>query len=310
MTVRDRTYCTYREACLVMGLLGDHREWLTAMDEAGAAVTSKELRTLFCHILLYRDVADPAKLWRETWKLMSDDIPLRAVASLHMSSIIINSEELQGYILYELQIFLNEHSTNVSDFGLPLIPQHLLDDLQNRLIMEERNYDRDALAIERSILLSKLNQKQKMVCDTVINTNVNRKQELIFVYGHGGTGKNFLWKALTTSLRVEGKIVLAVASSGIASLLLPSSQTAHSQFRIPLDLTDESVCNIKKKTQMATLLTKVELIIWDEVPMNDWKCVETLDRMLRDIFDAPGIPFGGLSFILGEDFRQTLPFKK
>ncbi|XP_071689039.1 ATP-dependent DNA helicase pfh1-like [Rutidosis leptorrhynchoides] len=259
---------------------------------------------------MYCDVADPVKLWRQTWKLMSDDIPLRAASSLHMSSITINSAELQGYILYELQILLNEHSKNVSDFGLPSIPQHLLDDLQNRLMMQEKNYDRDALTIERSILLSKLNHKQKMVCDMVINANINRKQELIFVYGHGGTGKTFLWKALTTSLRAEGKIILAVASSGIVSLLLPSGQTAHSRFRIPLDLTNESVCNIKKKTQMASLLTKTKLIIWDEVPMNDRKCIETLDRTLRDIFNAPDVPFGGLSFILGGDFRQTLTVKK
>ncbi|GJT31526.1 DNA helicase [Tanacetum coccineum] len=48
------------------------------------------------------------------------------------------------------------------------------------------------------------------------------EQELIFVYGHGGTGKTFLWKTVFSSLRYEGKIVLAVASSGIASLLLPA----------------------------------------------------------------------------------------
>ncbi|XP_071700026.1 uncharacterized protein [Rutidosis leptorrhynchoides] len=310
MTIKGRLYCTYREACLAMGLLGDDREWLTAIEEASATATSRELRTLFCHILMYCDVADPLKLWTQTWKLMSDDIPIRVAASLRVSRITINSEEMQGYVLYELQVLLNQHSKNVSDFGLPMIPQHLVEDLQNRLIMEERNYDREALTIERSILLGKLNQKQKKVYDIVINANMNRKQVLIFVYGHGGTGKTFLWKALTTSLRAEGKIVLAVASSGIASLLLPSGQTAHSRFRIPLDLTDESVCNIKKKTQISLLLTKTELIIWDEVPMNDRKCLETLDRSLRDIFDSPDIPFGGVSFVLGGDFRQTLPVKK
>ncbi|XP_071699128.1 uncharacterized protein [Rutidosis leptorrhynchoides] len=143
-----------------------------------------------------------------------------------------------------------------------------------------------------------------------MNSNANQKQELIFVYGHGGTGKTFLWKTLTIALRAEGKIVLAVASSGIASLLLPSGQTAHSRFRIPIDITDESVCNIKKKTHMATLLRKTELIIWDEVPMNDRKCLEALDRTLRDIFEKADTPFGGLSFVLGGDFRQTLPVIK
>nr|GEV15652.1 nucleic acid-binding, OB-fold protein [Tanacetum cinerariifolium] len=39
------------------------------------------------------------------------------------------------------------------------------------------------------------------------------EQELVFVYGHGGTGKTFLWKTIIFSLRSKGKIVLVVASS-------------------------------------------------------------------------------------------------
>lgn len=68
----------------------------------------------------------------------------------------------------------------------------------------------------------------------------------MFVYGHGGTGKTFLWKTVISTLRAEGKIVLAVGSSSVASLLLPSGRTAHSRFKIPLQLTDKSVCAVKK----------------------------------------------------------------
>ncbi|XP_071728029.1 uncharacterized protein [Rutidosis leptorrhynchoides] len=138
MTVNDHVHSTYREACLAMGLLGNDKEWLTAMEEASATTTSSQLRTLFSHILIYCDVADPQKLWKQCWKLMSDDIPLRVAASFHMSKIYINSTGLESYVLYELQILLHQHSKSVSDFGLPKIPQHLVDDLQNRLIMEEK----------------------------------------------------------------------------------------------------------------------------------------------------------------------------
>ncbi|GJU33402.1 DNA helicase [Tanacetum coccineum] len=55
------------------------------------------------------------------------------------------------------------------------------------------------------------------------------QQELLFVYGHGGTGKTFLLKTIISSLQSLGKILLAVASSGIASLLLPAGRTAHSR---------------------------------------------------------------------------------
>ena len=86
---------------------------------------------------------------------------------------------------------------------------------------------------------------KKSIYDLIINASTT-VQELVFVYGHGGTGKTFLWKTIISALRSEGKIVLAVASSGIASLLLPSGRTAHSRFKLPLELIDESLCKIKK----------------------------------------------------------------
>nr|GEY32122.1 DNA helicase [Tanacetum cinerariifolium] len=138
----------------------------------------------------------------------------------------------------------------------------------------------------------------------------SKQQELIFVYGHGGTGKTFLWKTIISSLRSEGKIVLAVASSGIASLLLPAGRTTHSGFKLPLELTDESFFHDKKKSQLGNLLVETNLIIWDEAPMNDKRCFKTLDGKLRDLMDAPNILFGGKTIVLGGDFRQTLPVKK
>ncbi|GKF18576.1 DNA helicase, partial [Tanacetum coccineum] len=160
-------------------------------------------------------------------------------------------------------------------FGLPPPPQDLLAKLANKLLMEERNYNQEELG------------------------------PYIF-YGHGGTGKTFLWKTIISSLRSEGKIVLAVASSSIASLLLLSGHTAHSRFKLPLELMEESLCRITKNTQLGKLLADTDLIIWDEAPMNDRRCFEALDRSLRDIVDKPSSLFSENSVLLGGDFRQTL----
>lgn len=46
-------------------------------------------------------------------------------------------------------------------------------------------------------------------------------EDSFFLYGHEGTGKTFIWKTLSSGIRSKGQIVLTVASSGIASLLLP-----------------------------------------------------------------------------------------
>jgi hypothetical protein len=63
-----------------------------------------------------------------------------------------------------------------------------------------------------------------------------------FIDGPGGTGKTFLYNNLLAAVRKEGDIALAVASSGIAALLLPGGRTAHSRLKIPFKL--ESTCNI------------------------------------------------------------------
>ncbi|GKD27678.1 DNA helicase [Tanacetum coccineum] len=176
--------------------------------------------------------------------------------------------------------------------------------------MEEKSYNRVELAKDMGISVPKLNTDQRAICDMVLGAANENKQEMIFVYCHGGTGKTFLWRTLINIMRSEGKIILAVTSSGIASLLLPAGCTAHSRFKLPLDLTDESLCNIKKNTNAASLLAETSLIIWDESPMNDRRCFEALDRTLRDVLDDPDKLFGGKTIVLGGDFRQTLPVKK
>ena len=98
---------------------------------------------------------------------------------------------------------------------------------------------------------------------------------------------------------------VAVASSGIASQLIPGGRTAHSRFCIPIKCNEESTCHIVQGSDLAELLIHTTLIIWDEAPMTHRFCFEALDRTLRDIMrfkdpDSLIKPFGG-------DFRQILP---
>jgi hypothetical protein len=88
---------------------------------------------------------------------------------------------------------------------------------------------------------------------------------------------------LLNSVRTKGKIALAVASSGIAALLLPGGRTPHSRFNLPLEIQADSVCAIKKNTQLAELIKHITLMLWDEAPVNHRHCFEALDHTLRDI---------------------------
>lgn len=107
-------------------------------------------------------------------------------------------------------------------------------------------------------------------------------------------------------------IVLNVASSGIASLLLPGGKTAHSTRYIPLVTNDESTCNIKQGSPRAKLVLRTKLIISDGAPMLNRLCFEAVDRTMRDIMRVENEenlhkPFGGKVVVFGGNFRQILP---
>ena len=97
--------------------------------------------------------------------------------------------------------------------------------------------------------------------------------------------KTLLWKTLSTVIRSEGEIILNVVSIGIASLLLSGGgKTTHSRFKIPLNLNEDSPSSINPDSDVAKLLDKPSLIIWDEVLMIHKHAFKALDRSLRDIY--------------------------
>lgn len=59
---------------------------------------------------------------------------------------------------------------------------------------------------------------------------------MFFLHDPAGTGKTFTYNTLCYILHGDLKIVLCCASSSIAVLLLPKGQTAHSTFKIPIEI--------------------------------------------------------------------------
>jgi replication-associated recombination protein RarA len=79
-----------------------------------------------------------------------------------------------------------------------------------------------------------LNNEQHTVFDAVTEAYGSDHGGLFFIHGPGGCGKTFVYNLLAQKAHSENHIVLCVASSGIASLLLPLGATAHSTFKIQL----------------------------------------------------------------------------
>ena len=227
--------------------------------------------------------------------------------------VSLSDSELHDQTLLELDDTLQLNGRSLSDFPTMPCPTTLVRlPRQNKLLMAEMNYNIETLSQELEQLLPNLTSEQRTIYDTIIEAVIQSNWGMYFIYGYGGTGKTYLWKTISTSLRAKRHIVLTVASSGIASLLLPNGKTAHSQFAILLTITEDYMCNIKQGTHLAELLVHTSLIIWDEAPMANKLCFEALDRSLRDImknFDSHAYakPFGGKVVVLGGDFRQILP---
>lgn len=121
-----------------------------------------------------------------------------------------------------------------------------------------------------------------------------------------GCGKTFLENLLLATVRAAGQEAIAVATSGIAASLLDGGTTAHSRFRIPIELTDTSTCNVRKRTEAADVIQRCRLLVWDEAGMVHRRAVEAVDRTLRDVRERDA-PFGGLLTLFAGDWRQILP---
>ncbi|GJZ55295.1 hypothetical protein Tco_0610488 [Tanacetum coccineum] len=68
----------------------------------------------------------PPKLWAVHWQAMVDDIPTKVSKQTGIPEYHVNTRELQGYVLYEIEALLNGFGKSVKDFGLPAPLQHLL----------------------------------------------------------------------------------------------------------------------------------------------------------------------------------------
>ncbi|GFH25992.1 ATP-dependent DNA helicase [Haematococcus lacustris] len=64
---------------------------------------------------------------------------------------------------------------------------------------------------------------------------------------------------------------------------MDSGTTTHSRFKIPINLTADSLCRVEALSDVATLLRATSAIIWDEAPMAHKHCYEAVDRTMRDV---------------------------
>ncbi|XP_072389611.1 uncharacterized protein [Diabrotica undecimpunctata] len=152
-----------------------------------------------------------------------------------------------------------------------------------------------------------MNDEQTTIYDRILLAVSAGQGGFFFLDAPGGTGKTFLISLILAEIRSNNDIALFVASSGIAATLLDGGRTAHSVFKLPLNIQNnpDAVCNIKKQSSMATVLKQCKIIIWNECNMAHKHSIEALNRTLKDMKNNDKL-FGGTLLVLSVDFRQTL----
>jgi PIF1-like helicase/Helitron helicase-like domain at N-terminus/Helicase len=309
-TVNGILYDSFEAACRAHGIISHESDWEDCFNEAKDMRTGWYLRRMLISAILYGGLTDARRIWERFADFICDDLPYHIrVNYLPCDPSIARPDHDLG--LYLINKALKVEDRTLEDFYLP----HYCNSWEltdgNPQILQELSYDRERLARSAAERESHLNIDQRQSYDTILNQlRTDPTKARFFLHGSGGTGKTYLYSTLCERLRSEGKIVLCVASTGLAALLLPGGRTAHKRFKIPINVTEDSSCFIQRGTQLADLLCNTSLIIWDETPMTNKTVFDAVDRTFRDIRShLPGgdSPFGGISFILGGDFRQTLP---
>ncbi|XP_076938850.1 uncharacterized protein LOC143607202 [Bidens hawaiensis] len=194
--------------------------------------------------------------------------------------------QIKNLTLCEIEKYLLRNNSSLRRFQIMPYPYNdSIASSNNNLIVDELSYDTNNLQNESHSLISSLTNEQRRVFDEIMNAVEANK---------------------------GGQIVLNIASSGIASLLLSGGRTTHYRFHIPINLNEDSTCSIKPGSDDAHLLKETKLIIWDEAPMIHKYAFEALDRTMTDVLNPntsinSGILFRGKVIIFGGDFRQVLP---
>ncbi len=303
----EREICTtYREACSKHGLLEDDAHWDQTLEEAAATRVPRQIRHLFAIMLMTCSLAEPLQLWEKHRDSMAEDI-LHRVQRQSPGEEIHYNDDIYNEALLELHNHVQSMGgEGVVTFGLPQPEVNI-----NGLAIEylrETNYNIEEMATYVHNNEPRLIEEQQHAYNAIISSIEEGTGGFFFLDAPGGTGKTFVINLLLAKLRQTKRIALAVASSGIASTLLDGGRTAHSAFKLPLDLARKEMptCNIGRRTTKSKLLTECKLIIWDEATMSHKGAFEALDRTLQDLRHNTRL-MGGATVLLSGDFRQTLP---
>uniref|UniRef100_A0A452XX60 ATP-dependent DNA helicase n=1 Tax=Aegilops tauschii subsp. strangulata TaxID=200361 RepID=A0A452XX60_AEGTS len=159
------------------------------MTEAATFQMPSALRRLFATILVFCEATEIRKLWDKHLPSMCEDY----------SRNESNESVLAQMVLRDIRDMLQSMGKDIKSYGLPdLVETDGSYDSEYREVTEERQITADT---EHLDLFSSLNHEQLAGFNDIMDHVMNKKSQIFFVDGPGGTRKTYLYKALLAKVR-------------------------------------------------------------------------------------------------------------
>jgi len=230
-----------------LGLLTDDRQFIDAINGVAILSSGRSVRMLFANFLVCSSLADPFRVWQLTWESLADGIlydrrrtlglPGKFLISCllflaiyvfstvvyfiwisyqifnlfqnKIADLVISEADLKELCLVEIDKLLRLNGKTLEDFDcMPRISTPVVEAFNNVLLANELSYDPQEMLIKHDEYFPNLNEGQLDAYAQVLAAVYNNSGRMFFVDGYGGTGKTYLWNALSFRLRSEGRIVI------------------------------------------------------------------------------------------------------
>ncbi|XP_062104259.1 uncharacterized protein LOC133815434 [Humulus lupulus] len=141
---------------------------------------------------------------------------------------------------------------NINDYHLVDYNIELSEDEK---FMKDINEELEIIVSKKDLfVVSMLNKEQKYAYDIILKKVFSNQAGAFFIDGPGGAGKTCLYNAILATVRSKKLIALATASSRVSATILSGGRTAHSRFKILLEIDQNCICGVSKQSSLAKLL--------------------------------------------------------
>ena len=207
-TVDGQVLPSFKDAAARSGLLEDASLWENCIEEAAATQMPVQLRQLFAIICLYCEVTNKLSLFEKYIDAMTEDFT-------HRGDIMLLA---RSKCLSDIGKHFEAAGSSLDEQGLPSP-----DSFDTPAADEPQDY----VNLSQQMFLT-LTEEQKMIYQSVLAAivDLSSSAKCFFIDGPGGTGKTYLYASLIYKLKSENRKVVATATTGIASLLLPRRENS------------------------------------------------------------------------------------